>query len=716
MAPSRASSSPSSSSSLHLSRLAWTLCIAAALAPSTTAHPSPSPSLVSSPSTSSPSQAPVSPLSLPLFQRDPHPHHQHRHRKREHQQAAVREWAVRERGRLVGKYGAGEETLRKRAAEEEKRAEQQEYDEEKRKGRRKRWGDRRAADGEPDEDGQSFRAEGAGAAALERRQGGVGGALPLSSASSGSSSTRTALSVAGYGSSETSTSQVYAETATTTRVAGRPQETMPVGEAHMLNYDADLSYYAPVGIGVPAQYMNLILDTGSADLWLASDLCASTPGCSTTTPLFNTTLSRTALNMNTSFSVRYGKGSAQGDIWQDYVSFAGYNVSSQGFAVVEQVSEGILTGEISGLMGLGWQPLAASRVTPFWQNLYSASALPFPGFGVSLSRFIDVANASAIEPGGSITFGYLNASLYSSAINYVPIPSGAESYWVVQMDQVAVSASTPTTLANATSALSSLLSSLGVTASSTSTSSASAARASSTATSTEFLNVTAWSSGQGQYAAIDTGTTLIGGPSDVVARLYGQVEGAKAATGQYAGYWSYPCDVNVSVALTFGDVTYNMSHVDFNLGPFGVDTTTNRSTCLGAFFDLTFGSSSRISWVIGAAFLKNVYSVYRASPPSVGFALPYNSTTLRFPSFPSNSSDPAHDGNVTALPGGVYGPSADGTGATRTTLVAANTVTTAVQAGGTIGRVNGAARARAGSGAGGVLAGLAVAVAAWGAL
>lgn len=41
-----------------------------------------------------------------------------------------------------------------------------------------------------------------------------------------------------------------------------------------------------------------------------------------------------------------------------------------------------------------------------------------------------------------------------------------------------------------------------------------------------------------------------------------------------------------------------MSTADFNLGPFGIDSTTNQSTCLGAFFDLSFGSNSRISWVV----------------------------------------------------------------------------------------------------------------------
>lgn len=138
--------------------------------------------------------------------------------------------------------------------------------------------------------------------------------------------------------------------------------------------------------------------------------------------------------------------------------------------------------------GLGWQPLAASRVTPFWQNLFSASVLPFPGFAVSLTRYNNVSTASSVEPGGSLTIGYLNASLYSSEINYVGIPQGMESYWVVPMEQVTVNGTNVTT-----------------------------------------------EGGASQYVAIDTGTTLIGGPRDVVGNLYAQVEGAQAATGRYTG-------------------------------------------------------------------------------------------------------------------------------------------------------------------------------------
>lgn len=97
--------------------------------------------------------------------------------------------------------------------------------------------------------------------------------------------------------------------------------------------------------------MSCILDTGSADLWIASTNCSSLTGCSTTTPLYNTTLSSTRLDMNTTFSVKYGGGSATGEIWQDYVGFAGYNVSSQAFALIEDINGDLLGQGISGLMG-----------------------------------------------------------------------------------------------------------------------------------------------------------------------------------------------------------------------------------------------------------------------------------------------------------------------------------------------------------------------------
>jgi cathepsin D len=57
--------------------------------------------------------------------------------------------------------------------------------------------------------------------------------------------------------------------------------------------------------------------------------------------------------------------------------------------------------------------------------------------------------------------------------------------------------------------------------------------------------------------------------------------------------------------------------------------TVSNSYCLGAFFilDLTSGtqpitgSQSEVpTWVVGSAFLKNVYTVFQSNPAAVGFA------------------------------------------------------------------------------------------------
>lgn len=95
------------------------------------------------------------------------------------------------------------------------------------------------------------------------------------------------------------------------------------------------------------------------------------------------------------------------------------------------------------------------------------------------------------------------------------------------------------------------------------------------------------------------------------------------------------CNTNVTVELSFGGSrSWKIDPVDFQL------TRLTRDTCLGAFFEITSGSSAP-SWIVGDTFLvspdhtierlkgtmthsrlrqKNVYSVFRYSPPSIGFA------------------------------------------------------------------------------------------------
>lgn len=54
---------------------------------------------------------------------------------------------------------------------------------------------------------------------------------------------------------------------------------------------------------------------------------------------------------------------------------------------------------------------------------------------------------------------------------------------------------------------------------------------------------------------------------------------------------------------------------------FGTIDTQSGQMCIGGIFDMpALGGPSLPTWVIGDAFLKNVYSVFQADPPAVGFA------------------------------------------------------------------------------------------------
>ncbi|KAG8687660.1 hypothetical protein FRC09_013366, partial [Ceratobasidium sp. 395] len=114
-------------------------------------------------------------------------------------------------------------------------------------------------------------------------------------------------------------------------------------------------------------------------------------------------------------------------------------------------------------------------------------------------------------------------------------------------------------------------------------------------------------------AAIDTGTTLVGGPPDAIAAIFAQIPNSQPGSGDLQGYYIYPCSTAVSITMTFSSRTWTIDPADFLL------MRSSSTMCVGAFFSLSL-SGSAPQWIVGDTFLKNVYSVYRYNPPSVGFA------------------------------------------------------------------------------------------------
>jgi len=347
------------------------------------------------------------------------------------------------------------------------------------------------------------------------------------------------------------------------KYGGSPNHKRSSGTNLITNQNADSSYFGSLAIGTPPVSYNVILDTGSSDLWVAESSCIT--GCGSV-PKFNPTQSSTFKNGTQSFSITYGTGQAAGTLAEDTVQMAGFSVANQIFAVCNQVSSGLLSNPVSGLLGLAWNTIASSGATPLWQTLAQSGAWDSPLMAFQLTRFVDDQNAEALEAGGSFTMGFVNQSLYTGDIDFQNIPSGQESWWILPVTGMTVQGNSVTL-----------------------------------------------PTGSESYSAIDTGTTLVGGPSSAIQAIFAQIPGSAPGTGNFENYFTYPCNTQVNVTMTFGGRSWPISPSDFKL------TQVSDSQCVGAFFEMTTGSNAP-AWIVGDTFLKNVYSVFRFSPPSIGFA------------------------------------------------------------------------------------------------
>ncbi|KAG7093524.1 hypothetical protein E1B28_007198 [Marasmius oreades] len=342
-------------------------------------------------------------------------------------------------------------------------------------------------------------------------------------------------------------------------------EKRSTGTNLLVNQGLDSSFYGSLAVGTPAVSYNVVLDTGSADMWLADSSSCGTSRCGGI-PTFATSESSSVKDTKTPFSIVYGSGFASGRLVSDTVQMAGFSVSNQVFGLCNNVSQDLLSYPVSGLLGLAFQTIAASEATPFWEALVKDGTWDSPLMAFQLTRYANMTRGKSLEPGGSFTMGFVNSSLYTGDIDYNNIPSGQGTYWVQEMTSLTVQG-----------------------------------------------NSISLPSGSQSYAAIDTGTTLIGGPPSAIASIYAQIEGSRVGTGDYEGYYLYPCKTIVDVTVAFGGRSWPISNADFQ-----VDQASS-TLCVGAFFAISGGGSAP-AWIVGDTFLKNVYSVYRYNPPSVGFA------------------------------------------------------------------------------------------------
>ncbi|KAJ7844437.1 aspartic peptidase A1 [Mycena olivaceomarginata] len=265
----------------------------------------------------------------------------------------------------------------------------------------------------------------------------------------------------------------------------------------------DVGYLATVQMGTPPQNFLILMDSGSADLWVASEACTSTAGgdCGNHQTLGSKS-SSSFVASNTPFQVTYGTGAVAGAIVTDDISIAGLTLKAHTFGFSDD------SVPFDGLMGLAQSTLSQQKTATPVESLASQGLITDAITSYKISRALDNKND------GEITFGALDPTKFDAATLTVVPNVNTQGFWEAAMDAVTVDGKDA-----------------GL---------------------------------QGRTSILDTGTTLIVAPIPDAEAVHNLIQGSKT-DGQ--GQFTVPCTFNQSVALSFGKTVFAIDPRDVAIQP-----------------------------------------------------------------------------------------------------------------------------------------------------
>lgn len=201
------------------------------------------------------------------------------------------------------------------------------------------------------------------------------------------------------------------------------------GNIVITNY-ANSQYYGPITLGTPAQTFNVIFDTGSSDLWVASSNCDSSCGRHAK---YNSAKSSTYVKNGTAFDIMYGSGPVSGYESQDTFSTGGIVINNQVFAEVTDASglgAAYKLGKFDGILGLAWPVLSVNKVPTVFENMINQKLVDQQIF----SFYLGMTSLTTPDPNSELVMGGSDPAHYSGDITYVPLK--ATTYWEITLDQM----------------------------------------------------------------------------------------------------------------------------------------------------------------------------------------------------------------------------------------------------------------------------------------
>jgi len=305
----------------------------------------------------------------------------------------------------------------------------------------------------------------------------------------------------------------------------------------LVNFD-DIEFHGPIEIGTPPKHFEVVFDTGSSNLWVPSTDCDS--DICANKDKYDAKDSSTYQEDGRSIAIQYGTGEVSGTVVKDTVTFQGIPVQNVGIGAMSQLSNDFAQGGFDGLLGMAFTAISEDQIPTVFEDMYDQKLIQDPVYSFFLTK-------NPEEDGAELLLGGFDSSLNSTAFRFHNVIQA--NYWTIEMNAVRYGKH---------------IAYIGK------------------------VN-----------AIIDTGTTSLVGPSDVINKmnLPQSIDCDKIST--------LP-----SIFLTFGTNTYEITPDFYVLNEGG--------QCAPAVQGGDFGQGPM--WIVGDVFLRQYYTIFDFGRQKVGFA------------------------------------------------------------------------------------------------
>ncbi|CAN8099822.1 unnamed protein product [Discula destructiva] len=378
----------------------------------------------------------------------------------------------------------------------------------------------------------------------------------------------------------------------------------------------DQEFVSTIFVGTPPQQLSVLIDTASSDLWLMG---AGSAGTSNHKTYDVGSSSSATLMAGASWSIKYGDGStSSGTVYNDRVNIGNLSVPHQAVEVASQVSSQFTNSlAYSGIVGMAMSSLNQIKPNPqmtWFDNIKDSLASPL--------FTVDLKHSSQ----GSYKFGYIDdaahtGSIYYSELHYEGILG---AYWSFTATSYSVGTSSSTRRSSGGDARDSVPQ-YGSSSSSLSSESDGLARLARAEAHVEEKkwNVNKPTSTIPEHPSatrapttaitgiVDTGTTLLLLPNNVVTAYYAQVPGASMSRKD--GGYVFSCDSKLpDFSFTVGGGRITIPGAYMNYMPIGIGS----STCFGG---IQSNNGLPVS-VFGDIAIKSAFVVFDAGNSRMGWA------------------------------------------------------------------------------------------------